>query len=88
MHVGPSVGLLKSSHGRRGGADTYFIRHRDLVEFQKRFVVVSDVAKRSGSTSKHIMACTSQDGMVTVGSKKAGSTSRCHLLEIDMLLSH
>ncbi|WP_282052035.1 TniQ family protein [Phaeobacter inhibens] len=79
-------GLLKSSQGRRGGADTYFIRHQDLVEFQKRFVVVSDVAKRSGSTSKHIMAYISQDGMVTVGSKKAGTTSRCHLLDIDMLL--
>ncbi len=79
-------GLLESSQGRRGGADTFFIQHQDLVEFQRRFVVVSDVAKRTGSSSKHIMACTSQDGMVTVGSKKAGTTSRCHLLEIDMLL--
>ena len=49
-------GLLKSSQERRGGADTYFIRHQDLIEFQKGFVVVSDVARELGSLSKHIIS--------------------------------
>jgi len=75
-------GLLKSSQERRGGADTYFIRHQDLVEFQKRFVVVSDFAKSAGTLSKHIIARASGTGVQTQGSKMSGSASRCHVLEI------
>ncbi|WP_084294315.1 TniQ family protein [Leisingera aquimarina] len=80
-------GLLKSSHGRRGGADTYFIRHQDLVEFQKKFVVVSDVARELGSLSKHIISRASDGGTQTTGSKLSGSASRCHLLKISTLVS-
>ena len=80
-------GLLKSSQGRRGGVDTFFILHQDLVEFQKKFVVVSDVAQELGSLSKHIISRASDGGTQTTGSKMSGSASRCHLLKISTLVS-
>lgn len=79
-------GFLKPEKRRRGGATTNLIHPSDLADFQKRFIVVSDLAQQVGTSSRNLMNPQNDFINVTVGSNLVASTSRCHLVEIAGLL--
>ncbi len=74
------LGLLNSSRARRGGADTFDISAKDLVEFQKRYVVLADLARDLGTSSRALRLALLEKGAEIIGEKATEATTRCALV--------
>lgn len=73
-------GLLEATQARLGGAQSYQITPAALSEFQRRYLVVSDLAQTKGSSSRHIMSTLSERGIEIIGAKSVQNTRRCCLV--------
>lgn len=76
------LGLLKSTAKPHGSERKYMISPADLVSFQKKYVVLADLAAEHGTTSPALLRKLKGQNIEVVGAKKVGATSRGALLEI------
>lgn len=79
-------GFLPAGRSQRGALKVWLIDIKDLCEFQSKYLVVADVARRQGTSSRAILSACRKSGITTVGCKKLGTTSRGHLLEASALI--
>lgn len=82
-----SLGLLKSRAVERGPRQVWIVEHPDLCEFQSKYLVVAQIAKQQGTSSRSILARCERVGIETFGFKEVGPTSRGHLLQAKDLVS-
>lgn len=75
-------GLLRSTQGRVGGADAWLIAPADLAQFQRKYLVLADVAEQCRTTSRALISRLARQGISTVGAKAVGRTARGHLLPV------
>lgn len=80
------TGLLGSRKSKRGGAEAYDISPKDLVTFQKRYVVLADLAKEMGTSSRALRSKLQETGVEMSGELKVGKTSRGTLVKLDSLV--
>lgn len=80
------TGLLGSRKAMRGGAEAYDISPKDLVEFQKRYVVVADLAKQTGSSSRVIAGKLGKPGSEVIQKVEKGGARRCGVIPLKSLL--
>lgn len=80
-----AIGLIRSTMGRVGGIDAWRIDPAALTEFQQNYLVLSDVAARSATSSRALLRSLTSNGINTVGAMQAGNTSRGHLLPVSAL---
>lgn len=74
-------GLLHSTAGRRGGAETMLIRPEELAEFQCRYAVVADMARMLSTSSRHLLHRLQTAGVPAVGAKAVDGSRRCLLVD-------
>jgi hypothetical protein len=79
-------GFLPAERSQRGALKVWLIDIKDLCEFQSKYLVVADVARRQGTSSRAILSACRKAGIATVGCKEVGTTSRGHLLEASALI--
>ncbi|WP_370163076.1 TniQ family protein [Limimaricola soesokkakensis] len=80
-------GFLKAQREALPSREVWAIEISNLSEFQSKYVVVADLARRRGTTSRAMIASCERAGIPTFGSKVVGTTTRGHLLEIGDLVS-
>lgn len=73
-------GLIRATKGKRGSLSVWQISEKALAAFQREFLVVSDLAKEGGTSSRKILASLEHHGITSVGSQLSGVSSRGHLL--------
>ncbi|HDZ82455.1 MAG TPA: hypothetical protein ENH56_14610 [Roseobacter sp.] len=79
-------GFLPAVRSQRGALKVWLIDIKDLCEFQSKYLVVADLARRQGTSSRAILAACRKAGVATIGCKEVGTTSRGHLLETSALI--
>lgn len=73
-------GLMLATKGKRGALDVWQISEKALAAFQREFLVVSDLAKEGGTSSRRILASLELHGITLIGSQPSGASSRGHLI--------
>lgn len=73
-------GLLQATKGKRGSFHVWQITEEALSRFRREFHVVSDLAKEGKTTSRKLLASIADCGISSVGSQRAGTSSRGHLI--------
>lgn len=79
-------GLLGSRRAMRGGAEAYDISPKDLVEFQKRYAVVADLANETGSSSRAIAGKLGKPGGEVLHKLEKSGIRRCGVIPLKSLL--
>lgn len=77
-------GLLQSKQ-TDSGRESFLITPQDLSEFQKRYVVLSDLAKSRGTSSKALIEKFHKHGVALVGALADGTAKRGYILELSKL---
>lgn len=72
--------LIRATKGKRGSLNVWQISEKALAEFQREFLVISDLAKEGDTSSRKILASLERHGITSVGSQPSGVSSRGHLL--------
>ncbi|UWR33531.1 TniQ family protein [Sulfitobacter sp. W027] len=73
-------GLLQATKGKRGSFHVWQITEEALSRFRREFHVVSDLAKEGKTTSRKLLTSLADRGISSVGSQRAGTSSRGHLI--------
>ncbi|WP_233589052.1 hypothetical protein [Falsigemmobacter faecalis] len=73
--------LLESRKSKTGGADSYEISPEALAAFQSMYVVLSDVAKLTGTSSRRLISVCDARGVKAFAKRCGGATSRCYLVK-------
>lgn len=74
--------LLESRKSKSCGADSYEISPEALAAFQSMYVVLSDVAKLSGTSSRRLITICGARGVETVAKNDGLVPSRCFLVKV------
>lgn len=80
-------GFLGSEKAKRGGAEAYSISAKDLVEFQKRYVVIADLAIQTQRTPQSVFRHLANSGAEIHVKEIDLKARRCGLVAVDCLLS-
>ncbi|CUH45107.1 hypothetical protein [Ruegeria atlantica] len=75
-------GLLKSNSSPHASKEKFMVSPESLSAFQREFVPLADLARQKGTSGKALRARLQAAGLVMLGEKKVGATSRGSLVRI------